>query len=201
MSGQADDDDDETLNLRIQCRDSDGLARLLELYGPKAKGYLYKHYGDVLCDADIDAAVHQAAERAWEYGHTFDPSKGSLKSWFMKIVQTQAFDIISDKDERAEVEFDLERHDRPDDCDDPIDAKSKARLDALENCIQRLERLQQAIIRADLKSDSVAGAARLAKIHRTSTNSIYVSRSKARENLRKCVNEHDLQRGSKGGKP
>ncbi len=40
-----DEDDDETLNLRIQCQEPDALVRPLELYGPIASGYLKKRYG------------------------------------------------------------------------------------------------------------------------------------------------------------
>lgn len=195
----AQEDDDETLNLRIQCQEPQALTQLLALYGPKATGYLRKHYGDDLCDADIDAVIYQSAARAWKYGHSFDPAK-SLKSWFMRIVQRQAIDIINDKTEHEGVGFDLDRHDRPHECDEPLNAKTKQRIEDLDRCIEKLERLQKAIILADLKSDDVAGADRLAKIHRTSTNSIYVSRNKARANLKKCVTEHEIQRRSKGGR-
>lgn len=199
MSARATYEDDETLNLGIQCQEPEALTRLLQLYGPRANGYLKKHYGDSLCDADIAAAIQNAAARAWKYGHTFDPSR-SLKSWFMQIVQNEAIDIFNDKTAHRGVEFDLTQHDRPEDCDDPVDKKTKQRIEDLERCIQKLVGNQKAIIKADLKSTDVADAAWLSKRLRTSTNSIYVSRKKARENLKKCVTEHEIQRRSKGGK-
>lgn len=191
------EEDDETLNLRIQCQEPEAIGRLLELYGPKAKGYLRKQYG--FCDADIDTVLFQAVARAWQYGASYEP-KQSLKSWFMRIVQTRALSLISEKKERQEVGFSLDNHDRPEECDDPIDKNTKRRIEALDRCIQKLERNQQTIIREDLKSDDVAGAARLAKMLGSSTNSIYVSRIKARANLKKCV-ENESRQSSRGEKP
>lgn len=189
--------DDETLNLRIQCQEPEALARLLELYGPIAKGYLKKRYGHVLCDLDIVAVLTNAVSRAWQFGDSYDPSR-SLKSWFLRIVQTQAIDMIKDRMEYRGVAFDLERHDRPEVCDEPIDKKTKQRIEALERCIEKLEGTQKAIIQADLATDGVASAAWLADKLGTTANSIYVSRNKARENLRKCVTEHEKQPRSKG---
>jgi len=83
------------------------------------------------------------------------------------------------------VAFDLDRHDRPEVCDEPIDKKAKQRIETLERCIEKLEGKQQAIIRADLATDDVASAAWLAEKLCMTTNSIYVSRNKARENSKK----------------
>lgn len=193
------EDDDETLNLRIQCQEPDALARLAELYGPAARGYLAKRYGHVLCEADIMAVLTNALSRAWQYGDSYDPSR-SLKSWFLRIVQTQAIDLIKDRMEHQGVAFDLDRHDRPEVCDEPLDKKTKQRIETLEGCIEKLEGNQKAIIRADLATDDVASAARLAEKLGTTANSIYVSRKKARENLRKCVTEHEKQHPSKGAR-
>lgn len=196
-SNTAAEEDDETLNLRIQCQERDAIDRLVELHGPRVKGYLRNQYG--FCDADIDAVLFESADRAWRYGNTYDP-KQSLKSWFMRIAQRQALTLINEKKERREVEFSLDNHDRPEVCDDPIDKKTKQRIEDLERCIERLEGNQQVIIREDLKSEDVADAARLAHMLGTTTNSIYVSRNKARTNLKKCV-ENETQRRSKGAKP
>ena len=193
------EDDDEMLNLRIQCQEPDAIVRLAELYGPAARGYLKKRYGHVLCDADIMAVLTNAVSRAWQYGDSYDPSR-SLKSWFLRIVQTQAIDMLKDKSEHRGVAFDLNRHDRPEVCDEPIDRKTIQRIEALERCIEKLEGKQKAIIRADLATDDVASAAWLAEKLGTTANSIYVSRKKARENLKKCVSDHENQSLSKGAR-
>jgi len=66
------------------------------------------------------------------------------------------------------------------------------RLEDLHRAIKTLPPLQKAIIEADLAAGSgLADAGRLAEIHGTSMNSIYVSRSKARENLKKQVERPD----------
>jgi RNA polymerase sigma factor (sigma-70 family) len=190
------DEDDETLNLRIQCQDRDAIATLLELYGPKAKGYLRKQYR--FCDADVEAALFQAAECAWKYGASYNPTR-SLKSWFMRIIQRQALNIISDKKGRREVGFSLDHHDQPEDCGEPIDKKTAQQVEDLERCIEKLEGNQQAIIREDLASDGIADAARLARMLGSSTNSIYASRNKAKANLKRCV-DNEILRRSKGAK-
>lgn len=198
MTGAAiEEDDDETLNLRIQCQEPGALVRLLELYGPLAQGYVKKRYGHVLCDSDIMAVLTNAASRAWQYGESYDPSQ-SLKSWFLKIVQNQTFDLLKDKTDHRGMAFNLDRHDRPEVGDELIDKKTKQRIEALERCIEKLEGRQKAIIQADLATDDVASAAWLAEKLGTTANSIYVSRSKARENLRKCVTDHEKQPRSKG---
>lgn len=193
-------DDDETLILRILDQDAAGLERLLILYGPKAKGYLKKHYGGVLSDIDLDAAIYQAADRVWRYAQSFDPNEGSLKSWFMRIVQTQALDIIEQNSKHSGAEFDLEQHD-VEEYDEPLDAKTKQQIEDLDYVIEnKLTGLQQAIIRADLKSGDVASVEWLARVHHTSRNSISVSRTKARQNIKKYMTELENQRRSQGGK-
>ena len=192
-------DDDQTLNLRLQLQDPAALSRLLELYGPIAKGYVKKRYGDILSETDIEDVLFEAAGRAWKYGESFNPAK-SLKSWFLTIVQRQAIDMLNDKIAREEVQFDIDFHNRPETTDGPISPKSLERIEDLKRCIEKLEGNQKAIIRADLKSDDVADAGFLAKKLGTNKNSIYVSRNKARENLRKCVTDYEVQRRSKGAK-
>lgn len=194
-----DEDDDETLNFRIQCQEPEALARLLELYGPKAKGYLKKKYGHVLCDADIMAVLASAAARAWQYGDSFDPER-SLKSWFLRIVQTQAIDMINDTMEHRGVALDLQRHDRPEVCDEPLDKKTLQQIEALDRCIEKLVGNQKAIIEADLASDDVASTEWLAEKLGTTSNSIYVSRNKARENLKKCLSDHGNELRSNGAR-
>lgn len=197
MSANTAEEDDETLNLRIQCQEREAIGKLLELHGPRAKGYLRNQYS--FCDADIDAVLFEAADRAWRYGASYDP-KQSLKSWFMQIVQHQAINLVNERKARQEVEFSLENHDRPEVCDEPVDKKTKQRIADLERCIEKLEGNQQAIIREDLKSDDVADAGRLAQKLGSTANSIRVSRVKARANLKKCI-ENEIQGRSKGAKP
>lgn len=68
MTGAAiDEDDDETLNLRIQCQEPEALVRLLELYGPIAhrrngqwKGYLQIDLSQT-DDATAKAELQKAA--------------------------------------------------------------------------------------------------------------------------------------------
>ena len=70
------------------------------------------------------------------------------------------------------------------------------RLEGLCRAIEALPPLQKAIIKADLAAGGLADAGRLAEIHGTSKNTIYVSRSKARETLKRQA-EQSRQPASK----
>src|SRR3954471_860934 len=104
--------EDKALIARIRAQESDALLELGERFQGQVVGYLRKHYGDVLNDEDIADAFEQGLTRVWKYAHAFGRKPGTLKSWFMTICQHQAFNIIADKKERQQVEFELEWHDR-----------------------------------------------------------------------------------------
>jgi len=161
---------------------------------------LRKTYGDILCDIDIAAALNQAAYCVWRAAGTFDPARGSLKSWFFRIAQRQAIDIIEDRQKHAGVDFDLDRYVQNENVEIPeLDDQAKRRVDDLQFVItQKLEGLQQAIILADLKAFDVASADRLAAMHGTTRNSIYVSRVKARANIAKHMTEIENRRSGQG---
>jgi hypothetical protein len=77
------------------------------------------------------------------------------------------------------------------DCGDEtqVFAGDDSRWDLVLKAIDMLPPLQKAIIEADMAADGTADAQRLTEIHGTSKNSIYVSRNKAHENLKKRVDE------------
>lgn len=74
------------------------------------------------------------------------------------------------------------------------------RLKDLEEVIEALPPLQRAIIRADIAADGTADNGRLAELHATSKNSVYVSRNKAHEAIRKGMQQRGHYQEKKKGK-
>jgi DNA-directed RNA polymerase specialized sigma24 family protein len=80
----SEDVDDETLVLQIAVdQDRNALASLLKRYGPKAKGYLTKQFGDTLRDPEIDQALNDAVFNVWRFADRFDHDNYEFKSWWL----------------------------------------------------------------------------------------------------------------------
>lgn len=197
MADAAQNPDDAIVEL-IRSRNEAGMELLLTQYGRRVKGYLTKRFGVTLMPQDIDAALSDAMLRVWSHIESFDFSKGSLWSWTARIAHHAAIDIINEQKRHPSAKCDIDqlsasdeepRHDSP---------ESRQQVADLEYVIENmLEGLQQAIIRADLLSDDVASADVLARVHGTTKNSIYVSRQKARANIKKHM-EHLAEQRARG---
>jgi len=192
--------DDETLILRMLEGNKEALFLLIKRHGPKVNGYLKKHYTTLDHSLREDVFM-QAIQRVWRYGGSFNPDKGSFKSWFMRIVVNEAIDVISDRAENEPGQLDLTT-DEPIDCaDDPIDPRTLRRLKDLDYVIEhKLGPLQRAIIKSDLESDAVASDELLARIHHTSKNSIQSSRNQAHINIAKHMTNIENSRRQGGDK-
>ena len=79
----------------------------------------------------------------------------------------------------------------------PGEESDDPRVEYLRQAIQKLPALQKAIVEADLAAGGLADAGRLAAIHGTSKNSIYVSRTKAHETLKRQVEQLSRQPAGK----
>lgn len=186
---------DADIALMMATGDEGGLRLLLERYGGRMKAFLVKFYRSTLQEGELDEAFNVAIFNVWRFADRYDESKGSLPSWCIRIAQRAAQSII-----RRETSYrskSLEYDDTYDpaspsggDGDEPPsldDGDPKWNL--VLKAIEMLPPLQKAIVKADLAADGTADAQRLAEIHGTSKNSIYVSRNKAHENLKKRVDE------------
>ena len=90
-------DDDEALALRMMDGDEDALRDVLRVHGGKVRGWLKKHYGDVLRPPEIEEAFNRAAYNVWRFAGKFDPSIGPLGGWFLRIAQRAAESILRDE--------------------------------------------------------------------------------------------------------
>jgi RNA polymerase sigma factor (sigma-70 family) len=183
---------DVDIVLMMMDSNQEGLRLLLERYGGRLKGYLVKYYAGVLQPGELDEAFSAALFNIWRFADRYDEGKGSLASWCIRIAQRAAQSII-----RREFGYrgkNLEYDPLYDPAGDPpgereaetSERSDDPRLKALHTAIEALPPLQKAIIQADLAAgDGLADAGRLAAIHGTSKNTIYVSRHKAIEALKK----------------
>ena len=110
--------------------------------------------------------------------------------WFFVIARNAALGIVR-REARAKrhlepVSPDLTRFAAPQGAPDS-QMEDEAFAGDLRECIARLPRLQRAILEADLQTGDVAEASDLVERLRTTSNSVYVSRSMARKSLRKCL--------------
>ena len=163
------------------------LADLLRRHGGTIKGMVWKKFANALQKEEVHDVLLRTATKAWRYAASFDDEKASLQTWLVAIAIREAKDVIREKTwefnsvedddviepyffDGAESEADVEKQ------------ESKLILD-FRTVIESLPELQRAIIDADLACGETADAERLAEIHATTKNSIYVSRAKAKKRI------------------
>jgi DNA-directed RNA polymerase specialized sigma24 family protein len=79
--------------------------------------------------------------------------------------------------------------------------EKKRQLKDLDDIIEhKLKGLQQAVAKADLAAGGLADAGRLAELHNTSMESIYVTRHNVRERIKKEMRELEQHRERNRGK-
>ena len=186
--------DDETLAFQLMERDEEALRTIIRVYGPSLKGYLGKRFGDVLDELELDEAFVATIEKVWRYP-TFDDRNGSLAGWLIRIARNCAISILNCENKhhcselKCDPEYDpaeapaLTCEDRDDRDEDP--KKDAKLLKDLDEAVRGLPRLQRAIIEADLATpNGKADSGRLADKYGSTKNSVEVSRTKARAQIR-----------------
>ena len=193
---------DSDIALMMAMQDREGLRLLIEKYGGRMKAFLFKRFRSVLQEGELAEALNVAFYNIWRFADRYEEGKGTLASWCIRIAQNAAKDIIKRemKYRAKNLEYDA-NHDPADppegDEANPGEEADDPRLDDLLQAIKKLPPLQKAIIEADLAADGLADAGRLAEMLGSSINSIYVSRFKARENLKKQIEQLSRQPAGK----
>jgi RNA polymerase sigma-70 factor (ECF subfamily) len=180
--------DDIDIVLMMMEGDPEGVRWLLRKYGSKVKAGLRCEFGHVLAAPELEEALNRGAFNAFRAAQSYDESRGSLRTWFYAIARNAARDILR-SEERHQAEplehdppWEPEREDEP-----PIDPRKDRLVRDLMEAVEALPRLQRAIIEADLASGEKADAKRLAQVHGSTVNTIYVSRSQAMQKLREAM--------------
>jgi RNA polymerase sigma factor (sigma-70 family) len=163
-------------------------------------------YHTTVQQADIDEAVSRAILKLWQKAGNYNKKVGDLGAWLYIMAESALIDVYRrEKKHRRRHPILPDEYDAPEHCEtepDELTKDEKKELKDLDNIIEnKLPKLQKAIIKADLLVGGTADAASLAEAHGTSKNSIYVSRTKAHETIRremtKLAQERERLRGKK----
>lgn len=205
MSDQS-EDDDETLAIRMMERDRDALRLILKRHLVPVRALLKKTYPFVQ-RADIDDALMIAAAEMWDKADQYDGDRADMGGWFYVISQSRLLDILAkQKTERERCKIvdptlSLAKLCKKDDVHKtPPTAERKRHLENMAFAIDKLAPMQKAIILEDLALGESADGAALAERLGTTKESIYVSRVKAHENIRKKVLERERHAETLRGK-
>lgn len=94
------------------------LEALYEEYHRQALGLALRVLGNI---GEAEEVVQEAFLAAWRAGHTYDPARGSTRTWILTLVRNRAIDVVRARQRRPVQPLD-ERLDPPDSSDVPFQA-------------------------------------------------------------------------------
>jgi len=191
------------LALAIAEGKSDGLLRLLEIYGPRTKEVLLGKFRGVLVEDDIDNVLVIAVMKASRAANRFDPDRAEMDGWFYTIAFRAAQDFLRRIGGKAAWSLDDENFPEPasKEIDPETRTLSPQAKDDLLGCIESLGPLQQAIVKADQASGGgPMDAAALAKKLGIAKERVYSYRNKAHMALEKCLTKKGYTADSMWGR-
>ena len=170
--------------------DEEALRLLIKEYGPSIRNVLTRRFQGALGVHDVDDVLFEAILRVWNHRHRYNYRAGSLAAWVAAIGLNVARDRLR-KDARHRHEAlltDLQMEPVASNRHAGQDANGQEQrsevLECLRAVIGQLPPLQRAIVEADLAAGGVADGQELASQLGTSTNAVYVHRSRARNKIR-----------------
>lgn len=94
------------------------LEELYDAYHRQALGVALRVLGDM---GEAEEVVQEAFLAAWRAGHTYDPERGSARTWILTLVRNRSIDVIRARQRRPVQPLD-EAFDPPDATDVPLQA-------------------------------------------------------------------------------
>ena len=163
-----------------------GLRQLLEDHGGVVRLRLMRQFQKTLDDSELDEVMGLAAIRVWRTQSRFDATLGTLRAWFFVIARNCVLTMLS-KRRNSPLEL-CGNLDGFGTGEAPAPSARRQQLVAdTHACLEELPPMQRAVLQADLEAGEVVPAQELALRLKTTTNSIYVTRLKGREALRKAL--------------
>ena len=157
----------------------EALNLLIRRYRDRAKRMLVKRFGLVFVDNEIDAVLNETVFKM----QSFDPRKGTLAEYFLKLSFRTAIDIWRKEHRHQSSRLQI-------DPNEITGKNSKAATDIKEvvaDCLSKLSATERAIVEADVQAGGQADSAALAGALSTNTDVIYSLRLRARKKIRKAI--------------
>ena len=118
------------------------LEALYEEYHRQALGLALRVLGNM---GDAEEVVQEAFLAAWRAGHTYDPSRGSTRTWLLTLVRNRAIDVVRARQRRPVQPLD-EHLDPPDSSDVPLQAALNVDAARVAEALYKLPPEQRAVI-------------------------------------------------------
>ena len=92
------------------------LEALYEEYHRQSLGLALRVLGNM---GEAEEVVQEAFLAAWRAGHTYDPARGSTRTWILTLVRNRAIDVVRARQRRPVQPLD-DTFDPPDSTDVPL---------------------------------------------------------------------------------
>ena len=118
------------------------LEALYEEYHRQALGLALRVLGNM---GEAEEVVQEAFLAVWRSGHTYDPERGSTRTWILTLVRNRAIDIVRTRQRRPVQPLD-ETFDPPDAADVPLQAMLNVDAARVVEALALLPAEQRAVI-------------------------------------------------------
>lgn len=183
---------DYDLAIQIACGEDEAVRALIRQHGPRVLGFLRRRFPSIADDAWQEALI-RVTDKIGQY----DPDKGGLGTWFLKLAHRCALSIVraESKHNGQELEDSVTRDKRLDG-GAPLTGKQRRHLERraeqIREAVNALPPKERRVVVADLAfwkgptlPDEVAPAEKLAiSWGDTNANAIHQARCRARTKLR-----------------
>jgi RNA polymerase sigma-70 factor, ECF subfamily len=135
--------DDQTLLAGLQSGRHDAANALYDTYGASIYAFAWRRTGDAHLSREI---VQDVMTNVWRSALTFDPERGTLRSWIFQIARNATFDAGRKRRSRPSVVRELPRHDADPLASDDVEAMFRSWL--LTEALDRLPPDHRAVVDA-----------------------------------------------------
>jgi RNA polymerase sigma-70 factor, ECF subfamily len=118
------------------------LEALYEEYHRQALGLALRVLGNM---GEAEEVVQEAFLAVWRAGHTYDPARGSTRTWVLTLVRNRAIDVVRARQRRPVQPLD-ETFDPPDSADVPLQAALNVDAARVAEALYRLPPEQRTVI-------------------------------------------------------